>query len=208
MSDIKNENIEQAQEVNLESELGTATETKTPANNVSKAWSFEEEENTPEPKKEPTDAVKTTTETKTTGEDTEPKEKNTKITDKAKKASARTAVNMLNLLQRGIFPPILNYKVQKKFTDQEIERLEEVQDAAKSALDDKDMALRNKFDRIMKSHNKKIEAVPFTETEEDDLEQAFYAYFDFKEKSLPPEWFLYMAVINTLGKRTIDVFTK
>jgi len=208
MSEINTDKIEETKDISLEQELNEPTETKTPANNVSKAWTFEDEEETPAAEKPQADATKTTAETKTTPPIDPEKPKDTKITDKAKKASARTAVNMLNLLQRGIFPPILNYKVQKKFTPEEIERLEEVQDAAKSALDDKDLALRNKFDRIMKSHNKKIEAVPFTETEEDDLEQAFYAYFDFKEKTLPPEWFLYMAVINTLGKRTIDVFTK
>ena len=208
MSDINTDKIEETKDLSLEQELNEPTETKTPANNVSKAWTFEDEEETQAAEKPQADATKTTAETKTNTATDNEKPNDKKITEKAKQASARTAVNMLNLLQRGIFPPILEYKVQKKFTPEEVDRLDTLQDAVKSDLDSSDMALRTKFDRIMKSHNKKIDAVPFTETEEKDLEQAFYAYFDFKEKTLPPEWFLYMAVINTLGKRTIDVFTK
>ncbi|MBA2610544.1 MAG: hypothetical protein H0U95_01140 [Bacteroidetes bacterium] len=208
MAEIKTDNIPEA-EISLETELTQPTETKSPSNEGAKSWSFDEdtEETTS------TDPAKTETKTdtadqaKTTGP-ADQKKAESKITDKAKHASARTAVNMINLFQKGLFPPILNYKFQKKFTDAEKTKILDVQDKDKKDLEGEDLQLRNKFDRLMKSHNKKIDAVPFTETEEQDMETAFFAYFDYKEKTLPPEWFIGMTIANTLGKRFIDVFTK
>jgi hypothetical protein len=208
MAEMKTDNIPDA-EIDLENELSQPTETKTPSNEGTKSWSFDEDiEETPAVKDPPkTETTNSAAEqAKTSGP--EQKKAESKITDKAKHASARTAVNMINLFQKGLFPPILNYKFQKKFTDEEKTKILDVQNKDKKDLEGEDLALRNKFDRLMKAHNKKIDAVPFTEVEEQDMETAFFTYFDYKEKTLPPEWFIGMTIANTLGKRFIDVFTK
>lgn len=202
MSDkINTDKIPEA-EISLEQELSQQTETKTASNNVSTAWNFDEEIND-----EPVNTSQKT-ETKTPPEAETKKISESKITDKAKRASARTAVNMINFVQSGLFPPILNYKFQKKFTDAEKEVLDKVIDADKKDLDSEDLRIRTKFDRLIKAHNKKINDVPFNETEISDMEESFFALFDLKETTLSPEWFVYMNLINTLGKRAIDVFTK
>lgn len=180
--------------------LEEQTEIKAPSQEQPKIWDFTDAE-----------VVEEAEEEKTTQPDTEDKkQKPGKITDKAKQASARTAVGMLNLLQKGIFTPIISYKYKKKFTDEEITRLDEGQliDKKKDELQPEDLALRNKWDRLMKKCERKLEEIPLDETEKKDLEEAFFAYFDYKEKTLPPEWFVAFACINAIGKRAVDVFTE
>lgn len=191
-------------------QLKEATETKQPGKETqSKAWDFQDEKISEEPVKAASnsDFEQPKTEEKSTvapGPHGPPVEK---ITDKAKRSSARTAVGMLDLFQRGLFTPIINNKYKKKFTGDEISKLELIIDVEKKGLENEDLKLRNKWDRLMKKRDKKIDSIPFEETEKKDIEEAFYTYFDFKEKTLPPEWFVGMAVLNSFGKRAIDAFT-
>lgn len=198
------ENNTQPTEDNLHDLLNQATETKEPSKTVSShTWNIEDAEvieNTP--------AQQTNTET----EEIKPVDNlaEKKVTDKAKRASARTAVNMLDLLQKSLFTPVLSIKYKKKFTHEEITKLEDknLVDAKKDDLHDEDLLLRNKWDRLMKRCAKKIDEIPLTDEEKKDMEEAFYAYFDLKETTLSPTWFIGINVVNAMGKRAIDVFTE
>ena len=129
------------------------------------------------------------------------------ITEKAKWSSARTAVGMLDLTQKGIFTPLHTWKFNKKFSSEEKEKILDIEDKEAALLDDKEKALKRKWDRLLKKYEKKKEQIPLNEQERKDLESAFYNYFDYKQKELSPEWFIGMAIVNSIGSRTIDLIT-
>jgi hypothetical protein len=133
--------------------------------------------------------------------------KPTKVTDAAKRSSARTAVSMLDLTQKGLFTPLIIRKYKKKFTPEEQERVLLNETKKKKDLTEEDQLLGAKFEKLMAKMNKKLDAIPLEDSEKTDLEEAFYSYFDFKEKTLPPEWFVGLAITNSIGKRAIDLFT-
>lgn len=198
--------------------LADQTEFKSPGegNNVisSDFWDKKEDEKetvTPEEKKNEKE-TKATSDTKTTEttdtEETKPTPERPKKLDKeVKEASARTMVQMVDFTQKLIFTPIVNYKAKKKFTDAEVTRLDEsnIEDADKESLKDDDLALRNKWDRVMKRRDKKLKEIPFTDPEIKDLTTACYNYMDVKQKELPPEYFLALTIATIVGKRAIDV---
>lgn len=200
--------METENSTSLHDALNEATEHKEPiAQNKSFEWNFDEAVIEEEIKTDPKPIEQQSQpETK---QPTPPAPPEKKVTDKAKRASARTAVNMIDFVQKGLFTPILSYKYKRKFTDDEINALENknLVDAKKDELEAEDLQLRNKWDRLMKRCNKKLDAAEFTDEEKTDLEEAFFAYFDFKEKTLSPEWFVGLALVNTIGKRAIDTFT-
>lgn len=135
-----------------------------------------------------------------------------KLTEKAKQGSAKTAVGMLDFSSKLLFTPILNNKLKKKFektfTEKQTALLDEkIIDAEESELNAAEQRTKKRFESIMRKHDKKINAIPFSETEKTDLQDAFYNYFDFTETTLSPAWYLAMAVTNSMGSRAIDAFT-
>lgn len=203
----------------LLTQLANETETKLPGdgNKVinSDFWDKKPEETeTPEEKKpeketEAPEEKKSEKETKTAEtEEVKPVPERPKKLDKeVKEASARTMVQMVDFTQKLIFTPIVNYKARKKFTDAEVNRLDEsnIEDANKESLEGEDLALRNKWDRVMKRRDKKLKDIPFTDPEIKDLTTACFNYMDVKQKELPPEYFLALTIATIVGKRAIDV---
>lgn len=195
-------------EENLHDLLNQATEVKAPTKNVSShTWTIDDAEIIEE-----TNTASNNPEQNNTDETTDPVKNppEKKITDKAKRASARTVVNSIDLLQKSIFTPILSYKYNKKFTPEEINRLDDknLVDLKKDELEGEDLMLRNKWDRLMKKYNKKVDEIPFTDPEKADMEEAFYCYFDYKETTVSPMFFVGMNVVNNIGKRAIDILTE
>lgn len=170
-------------------------------NNAASFWGPEDfdipEPPKPEPKAEEKEEAKE-----------EDKKTKKKVTDAAKWASARTAVGMLDLTQKGIFTPLINWKYSKKFKKEEYDKLDNLIDLPAEKVPEEDKPLLKRFERVMAKREKKINAVPMGKEEQEDMEKAFYAYFDFKEKTLSPEWFVGMAIVNSIGKRTIDLVTE
>jgi hypothetical protein len=193
----------------LLAKLANETETKKPGEaNLGIPKSFwDEEENEEEKSDDKKD--KTKPEDKNTEEESEETkggEKKRKLTQKAKEDSARTAVGVLDLTQKIILTPIVTYKFKKKFTAAEVDRLDTgIDDANKDTLDDEDLRIRNKWDKLFKKYDKAKEAIPFTDPEKSELEGHFTTYMDIKEKELPPELLLYMSIANVLGRRIVDV---
>lgn len=202
---IAKENVE---EDPLLSRLSTATQFKAPTERKEAEWNFDLDV-----KEMAAEAEKKETDPAATDKDPDPKAepkaeaKPAKITDAAKRSSARTAVNMLDLTQKGLFTPLITRKYKKKFTPEEQERILVNETKKKKDLSEEDQLLGAKFEKMMLRMNKKLDAVPLEETEKQDLEEAFYSYFDFKEKTLPPEWFVGLAITNSIGKRAIDLLT-
>lgn len=138
--------------------------------------------------------------------DTQENKPTAPITEKAKRSSASVAVGMLDMTFQTILTPIHGWKFKRKFKADEVKKLDDyVADSTLDDLDESDKKLKRKWDRLLKNYEKKKDAIPLADKEKQDLENAFYQYFSFKEKTLPPEWFVGMAVINSLGKRAIDL---
>jgi hypothetical protein len=181
----------------LLSRMQQITERKEPSKTTSASSSFNWDEDDfeaqPQPKKTATPEKKA-------------EEEPAKVTDKAKKASARTLVGMMDFTQKTILTPILNAKFKKKFSPEEVDRLDNVIDADPEKLfDDRDKSLKSKWDRLAAKLEKKKASIPFTDTEKSDMESFAYDYFDAKETSLGPEWGIAFSFINIVGKRVIDV---
>lgn len=133
-----------------------------------------------------------------------------KLSKELKLATARITVSALDSTQRVIFTPLINRKYAKKFTPDEVNKLNDknIIDEAKERLEADDLTLRNKFDRLMKKRDKKLKDITFTDPESQDLEKIFVQYMDVKNEALPPEIMLFIGIANVLGKRAIDLFTE
>jgi hypothetical protein len=131
----------------------------------------------------------------------------TKISQGMKEASANSIIGIVDITSQ-LFIPIHNKKFQKKFNEEEIKKLDTLTDKEEDDIDDKDdLALKKKFERLIKRHNKKIDQIPLNESEKKDMKTQLMAYMDYKEKALPPEIGLVFCFMNILGKRIIDVST-
>lgn len=195
---------------NLMDRLTAVTEKKDPGAKAAPTWDFNEDKSdTGDEESAPNnDDFETPPEKPKTEKQPEEKEK-PKLTDKMKLANARITVSALNSTQRIIFTPLINRKYRKKFDPEEIEKLDKTNliDLPLDQVPDEDKSLRNKFDRIMEKRDKKINDIPFTEPESEDLEKMFYQYMDAKEANLPPEIMLVIGITNVIGKRAIDLCT-
>lgn len=139
-------------------------------------------------------------EEKTTG-------KKGKLTHDLKNSAANTAVGMTQLTIRMILTPIINYKFKKKFTDDEIEKIDDIVDKEDAALDEKEMVIKKKWNRLMKKRDAKIKGIEFDPQKEADLHKAFYNYFEVTESTMSPGWYLAFAMINVIGGSIVDVLT-
>lgn len=132
----------------------------------------------------------------------------TKATTKMKEASANSIIGIVDITNR-LFIPVHNRKFRKKFSDDEIKKLDKLQYKEKEDLTEPDdLALQKKFEKLIKRHTKKLDAIPLTEPEKTDLRTQLIAYMDYKEKVLPPEIGMVFTFVNILGSRIIDVVTE
>lgn len=197
----------------LEERLKKATEHKTPGSHTAPKV----ETTAPvEPKTEPTAKVspwnsdddfekpkpKTTTTPSSNNTEEQPQ-----VTEKSKRASARAVTGMYDMTQKGVFIPLINRKYKKKFSDEEVERLDQVADANKALLQPEDFKLRSKWDNLMAKRDVKVKAVPLNKEEKQDMESMLYDYFDATNTVISPAWGLVFAFVNITGKRVIDVVT-
>lgn len=198
----------------LEQRLNKATAHKTPGTHT--PTPTVEPKITPEPKTEPTvkvspwnsddDFEKPKVKPAPSTDPADP-DKTEPLSEKTKRASARTVCGMYDMSQKAIFIPALNRKYKKKFSEEEIDRLDKVADANKVHLSPDDFQLRSKWDNLMTKRDIKVKAVPMNREEKQDMEQMLYDYFDFTNTAISPAWGLVFAVVNTTGKRFIDVIT-
>jgi hypothetical protein len=127
-------------------------------------------------------------------------------TEKEKRGGARSIVGTINMTQRIIFTKLADNRFKKKFSLEEMNRLDQVADASLANLDDEDRRIRNKFDRLIRKHNKTLEGIQFSSDEVKDFEEAFYLIQDESGKALPVWLFALFAGINSIGKRAMDIY--
>lgn len=142
--------------------------------------------------------------------DEKPETENRKpLTEEVKRTSARTAVSMFDMTQQMIFTPLLNRKFKRKFSETDINKLDDgLADADLNSLEDEEeKALKRKWDRLLKKHNKKMDDVPMGDREKKDMENAWYEYFTLTQKSISPGYLIAMTIANSLGRRAVDLFT-
>lgn len=134
-------------------------------------------------------------------------EKKPGLTLAAKEASAKTLVGLIDLGQKVILTPIIYWKFKKKFTKEEVTKLDakNLADADLKDLDGEDLALAKKWNRLLKGRDKSLEEIPLTPTEKADLQESAFTYMDIKGKELPPEMLMYANLGIILGKRVVTV---
>lgn len=199
----------------LQTRLNQATATKEPGATKTVApktsfWNASDDDfeapaqKTQEPKEkaaEPTKEAKTETEAKPT-----------QLTEKVKSGSAKTAAGMIDFSNRMLLTPIVNFKLKKKlekgFTDAQLNLIEsKLMEADEKSLEAEELRIKRRFDSILTKHQKKVDGLSMSDTEKKELEDAFYNYFDYTQKSLSPGWYIAMAIINSTGSRIVDAFT-
>ncbi len=130
-----------------------------------------------------------------------------KISTEIKEASANSVIGMLDIALR-ILTPAYNKKFYKKFTKEEVLKLDKLQYLhSDNITDPDDLALRNKFDKLYKKHQKKMGDLPLNSTESKDLRTQLMAYMTHKNKVIPPEVGLIFTGVIIVGNRAIDLMT-
>ncbi len=208
---IVTETKSKQEEDSLHERLAKLTEIKQPGAAIPQKTSSSFWESSEDDFEKPEPAVKTEATKEAAKDESKPVDK--KNTEKLKLGSAKTAVGMFDFTGKLLFTPILNYKLkktfEKKFMEKEMDLLDEkVIEAENTELDQQELKLKKRFESVMKKHAIKINAVPLSDSEKEDLTDAFFNYFDYTETTLSPGWYLAMAITNTMGKRAIDAFTE
>ena len=131
-----------------------------------------------------------------------------RITRDAINNSARTAVATINLAQLTLMRPLLNLRYkkecEKRFGDR-LARAQEMIMGDETPTDEAERSLKKRFNKFLLQRDQKITDIPFTETEEQDMEKALKSYFEMKNVTMSPEILLYCSLASTVGKRVVDV---
>lgn len=127
------------------------------------------------------------------------------ITEGERNASAQASTAMFNMLLTGGFTFFQNQKFNNKFSSEQKNTLESVQDKEDSSLTPAELALKRKYLKAEEIHNKKLDRIPLSDKQKKDLEEALSLYFKIKNISMPPEWLLIFTVGQILGSRGIDL---
>jgi hypothetical protein len=135
---------------------------------------------------------------------------NAPLTKAAIDSSARAAVATLNLTQTMLFRPLIKWRFKKhlseKFTPEDLATAWSLNLNAETPADDKEKTLKKRISNYLNQFETKNKELPFSTTEEKDLESAFRAYFEITQKTLSPETMLYVQLAAILGRRGIDAF--
>jgi len=136
----------------------------------------------------------------------------TKVTDKIKMGSASAATGLLEVVTRSLLTGALSLKqknkLKKAFTPEQIQLLEEkLLDAVLDKLDAEEKQLKGRFERLMTRYEKKVEKIPFSEKERNELKDAFFTYFDFANTQLSPKWYVIAEIVDKVGNRVIDTLS-
>lgn len=143
-----------------------------------------------------------------TGTTAEPGEAGpTKISKQAVDTGARTAVATIDLAQTTLMRPIVNWRFrkvgEKRFGDKFEEALNAVVLGTTPASPE-EKKVQLSVQALLDQRDKKILAIPFSSSEEKDLEYAFKEYFTQKNVAMSPEVLLYCSLGSIMGSRLID----
>lgn len=146
-----------------------------------------------EPKQAPTNTeVKTESTVKT-------------ITTKEAEASATVTIGVVDLMQRTILNIVLNKKFEKKFTEQELETVDRVEDLPEEKLSPEESNLKRRFNKSFAKYEKNGASIPFTPDEKDEMREILAEYYKVTGKSVSPNLLLAGAFIDKIGKRVATI---
>lgn len=130
-----------------------------------------------------------------------------KITAEAARNSAKVAVGMLDITQSGLFSVMLKRKFRKKYSQKELDWLEN--NPGKTESDDEtERKIIEKHQKLELRLTKKMDAIPFKKDEEEQLVGSIAMYFKEKQIELPPSYLLVFAVVDVIGTRAISVMSE
>ncbi len=135
---------------------------------------------------------------------TEQKEKS--LNDTSFHNSGQNMTFFIETLTEGLGRFAISKKFKKRFSEPEKNALRAgLLDLPKSKLNDDQKQLIEKYNKLNSVREEKIKYLPFDEDESRIMEDAWFRYFKQKNKEMPPEWAVAMAVISTVGSRAIDI---
>ncbi len=126
--------------------------------------------------------------------------------------SASLYVGVFDSLQQMLLKSIYKWKLKRKIgTAEDLERFEELNESVNEGLkqfDELEIPDRAKI-RILNRVQKKVEDLPFTDLEYDQLEESLVLIIkELPGYQLPPSYALMMALANVMLPRVLDVITE
>lgn len=182
---------------NLHEILAQETETKAPSAQKSKMWSFDEEE--PSENETTEQGSSSSSGAKSKPDTAEDKLKN-------QKASAETLTAMLDIVGDMGGNLVLDIKFRNKFTDEQFDRAQEIQDTPIDQLTGDDLTLRNKFDRLNKKRKEKSKELPLEGDDTERLNRTFLNYYKITGKEMGPEVLMYLGITQLLLSKARVIF--
>lgn len=202
MKSIVNKIMEQnTEKTSLLDTLNEVTEHKPAVKTDSSfVWNFEDEEEDTtlktEIKKEFTNKINETNQIIISDKE---KEKN-------QQASAETLTSSLDLVFDLGGSLYLATRFKNNFTDEEWERVKELQDVEKEGLNEKDLILKTKFNRLDKKRKEKLKDLPFDDNATARLNRIYFNYFKTTGKELNPETMLYVGSLVAILEKAQTIF--
>lgn len=196
----------------LHAALAQSTESKAPGTSAGPAWTFDETEGEFQAQTAETQnnqSGSNASDNFLKGDDRPASERLAKprVPDEVKRASAETATAALDSLLGMVCVPLIDRKIRKRFTEEEMDKGAALEDRKDEELSDEDLRIKNKWNRLMKLRDHKIKNVDLSAKETKNCETAFYNYFKIKDIAMPPEWLLYISLGSIVIDRVIEAVT-
>lgn len=127
------------------------------------------------------------------------------ITTKEAEASATVTIGIVDLMQRTVLNIVLNKKFEKKFTEEQMEIVDRVEDLPEDKLSPEESNLKRRFNKSFAKYEKTGDSIPFTPDEKDDMREILSEYYKVTGKSVSPNLLLAGAFIDKIGKRVATI---
>lgn len=127
------------------------------------------------------------------------------ITTKEAEASATVTIGIVDLMQRTVLNIVLNKKFEKKFTEEQMEIVDRVEDLPDDKLSPEESNLKRRFNKSFAKYEKTGDSIPFTSDEKDEMREILSEYYKVTGKSVSPNLLLAGAFIDKIGKRVATI---
>jgi hypothetical protein len=114
------------------------------------------------------------------------------------KASAETLTSLFDAGFDILLGFQIDYRFRNNFTDEQWEKVQDIQDVPKEKLEGEALELRNRYDRLLAKRDKKKKNLPFDDGETNRLNRIFFNYYKVTNKELSPEVLLYMGITSAV----------
>lgn len=141
--------------------------------------------------------------------ETEQVDKPSIVTREQAEIGSRMAVDLLNsVLLRPVGRAVVSRRFTRKFTSEEIDRIESENLGDRTDLEDEgDKALQRKYNRLMKRMQEKQESMPIEDQERKDFESIMADYQQATGKTISPNIAILIKGLQILASRSYEAFT-